>query len=132
MLKGLHDLRSGLMITGLVLKTPSIRKEDPSMIDLRFDFEAEIWLWSAKEAWHFVTLPQDQAEEIKFFAKNRNGFGSIKVNVTLGNSQWKTSIFPDSKSGSFVLPIKKDIRKTENIGVGDTITLSIDLMVDPF
>ena len=132
MLKGLHDLRSGLMITGLASKTPLIRKEDPPMIDLRFDFEAEIWLWSAKEAWHFVTLPQDQAEEIKFFAKNRNGFGSIKVNVSLGYSQWKTSIFPDSKAGSFVLPIKKDIRKAEGIGVGDTITLSIDLMVDPF
>ena len=102
------------------------------MIDLEFDFDAEIWLWPAKDAWHFVTLPKDQANEIKFFAKNRNGFGSLKVNVTVGFCQWKTSIFPDSKSGSFVLPIKKDVRKAEQIGVGDHVKVHLDLAVEPF
>ena len=102
------------------------------MIDLRFDFKGEIWLWSAKDAWHFVILPREQADEIKFFAKSRNGFGSLKVSVRIGDSQWKTSIFPDSTSGSFVLPIKKDIRKAENIDAGDQVHCHLELMVDPF
>lgn len=102
------------------------------MIDLRFDFKGEIWLWSAKDAWHFITLPREQADEIKFFAKSRNGFGSLKVSVRIGDSQWKTSIFPDSTSGSFVLPIKKDIRKAENIDAGDQVHCHLELMVDPF
>lgn len=102
------------------------------MIDLSYKFDAEIWLWSAKDAWHFITLPQEQADEIKFFAKQRNGFGSIKVNVCVGGSRWKTSIFPDSTSGSFILPLKKDIRKAEQIGVGDRISVQIDLLLEAF
>jgi len=102
------------------------------MIDLSYDFEAELWLWSAKDAWHFITLPVEHADEIRFFAKTRNGFGSLRVTVRIGTSTWKTSIFPDSKSGSFVLPVKKDIRKVEGLGVEDTARVHLDLAIEPF
>lgn len=32
---------------------------------------------------------------------------------------WKTSIFPDSKEGAYILPIKKDVRKQIGVDVGD-------------
>jgi len=102
------------------------------MIDLSYDFEAELWLWSAKDAWHFITLPVEHADEIRFFAKTRNGFGSLRVTVRIGTSTWKTSIFLYSKSGSFVLPVKKDIRKAEGLGVGDTARVHLDLAIEPF
>jgi len=38
------------------------------MIDLSFSFSGECWLWiGGKASWHFITLPQDKSEEIKFF-----------------------------------------------------------------
>ena len=77
------------------------------MIDLSYDFDADLWLWPAKDAWHFITLPVEHAEEIRFFAKTRNGFGSLRVTVRIGASAWKTSIFPDSRTGKFCLAQQK-------------------------
>ena len=39
----------------------------------------------------------------------RRGFGSVKVTVPLGESRWRTSLFPN-KDGSWFLPIKKPVR----------------------
>ena len=52
---------------------------------------------------------------IEKFGKNRRGFGSIPVIVKLGKTEWKTSIFPDSKSGTFLLPLKAQVRKKEEV-----------------
>lgn len=68
-----------------------------------------------KGAWHFVTLPKTAADEIRFFNFHAKGFMPIAVVATVGNTTWKTSVFPDSKSGSFVLAIKKDVRKAEKL-----------------
>ena len=58
--------------------------------------------------WHFVTLPIDQADEIdELTMLTVRGFGSVRVVVTIGATTWSTSIFPDTKAGSYVLPIKK-------------------------
>jgi hypothetical protein len=102
------------------------------MIDLSYDFDADLWLWPSKDAWHFITLPVEHAEEIRFFAKTRNGFGSLRVTVRIGASAWKTSIFPDSGSGSFVLPIKKEIRKAEGLAAGDRARVHLELAIEPF
>jgi hypothetical protein len=67
-----------------------------------------------------------------FFAKTRNGFGSLRVTVRIGASAWKTSIFPDSGSGSFVLPIKKEIRKAEGLAAGDRARVHLELAIEPF
>ena len=102
-------------------------------MDLTYRFEAEIWLWHTDGAtsWHFVTLPQEAAEEIRFFARNRKGFGSLKVDVTIGGSHWSTSIFPDNTSGSFVLPLKKAVRVAESMTAGDRVSISLHVRYDP-
>ena len=60
-------------------------------------------LWtSAQGSWHFVTIPADQAIEIKLQAMaERRGFGSVRVVARIGPStssgqavEWRTSIFP--------------------------------------
>ena len=106
------------------------------MIELDYTFEGEIWIWdAAKDTWTFVTLPKEAAEEIKFFhsgkGKPRRGFGSIRVVVTCGDSKWRTSIFPDSRSGSYVLPVKAAIRKAEGVTVGDSVKLRVRVVDDP-
>jgi hypothetical protein len=57
------------------------------------------------------------------------GWGSLPVEVTIGKTTWKTSIFPDSKSGTFILPIKAVVRKKEEVYEGDarTIVFSVAL-----
>jgi len=104
------------------------------MIDLSFDFTSECWLWQAeKAAWHFVTLPKDKSEEISFFNENvsvkKRGWGSVRVIATIGHTEWKTSIFPQAKEGTYILPIKADVRKAEKILKGNvvSVTLKIDI-----
>lgn len=95
---------------------------------LTFDFDATTWEWTGKAAWTFVTLPVETAQDIRYFSGPRRGFGSIRVEATLGNSRWKTSIFPDSKRNSFLLPLKSAVRKAEKIRTGDTVRVNLRLV----
>ncbi len=90
----------------------------------RFKFNAIVWLYPGISGWHFVTLPEEISEEIDFFfSMYKRGWGSLPVIVTLGKSEWKTSIFPDKKEASYILPLKAEIRKKEGIGEGDRINI---------
>lgn len=91
-------------------------------------FTAPLWLWNGKGAWHFVTLPVDDSQIIRM-AVPRRGWGSVRVKARIGETSWATSIFPDSKSGAYLLPVKADVRKAVGLTPGDAvgITLSLDL-----
>lgn len=91
-----------------------------------FKFKAQVWVYEG-DSWHFVTIKKKVAEEIKRFDSGpRRGFGSIPVDVTVGKTKWKTSIFP-IKDGSFMLPLKKEVRARENIKERDKIKLIIQM-----
>jgi hypothetical protein len=87
--------------------------------------KARVWEWEGKGAWHFITIEKEQGQQIKNdWHWPRKGFGSIPVNVTLGSSIWRTSVFPE-KGGAYLLPLKKDVREKEGVKLGDTITVEI-------
>ena len=93
-------------------------------------FDAELWLWEARRAqtWTFVSLPASQSEEIRDLAGGlRRGFGSVRVRATIGSSTWTTSIFPASQDG-YVLPVKRPVRVAETLDVGDTATVTVELI----
>lgn len=100
------------------------------MMDLDFTFDAELWIYSGPTAWHFITLPVAISDEIKFFVKSRNGFGSVRVNVAIGDSAWKTSIFPYSEANAFILPIKKEVRHKQSLHAGDTASIRLTIPID--
>lgn len=96
----------------------------------QFKFATKLWRHSGEAAWHFVTLPKTTANELRVLTTGmRNAFGTVRVIATIGNTTWRTSVFADSKAGSFLLPVKADVRKREKISHGDSvdITLEIDL-----
>lgn len=90
-----------------------------------------VWTWHnglTPSSWHFVTIPPTTASDITYmFGYLKGGWGSIPVTLTLGTSTWQTSIFPDKKSGGYLIPIKSAIRTQENITAGDTITITIEI-----
>ncbi|GAA1412491.1 DUF1905 domain-containing protein [Catellatospora coxensis] len=97
------------------------------------EFEAELWLWDARrdDSWVFVSLPAEASREIREVSDGpRRGFGAVKARVTVGGSTWLTSIFPDSASGCYVLPLKRAVRKAERLDVGDIAPVRVDI-VDP-
>jgi hypothetical protein len=83
---------------------------------MTYRFEAPLWKYSGESAWYFITLPFDVADEIdEVAASSKRGFGSVRVEATIGSSTWNTSLFPDSKAKSFLLPVKKQVRLGENL-----------------
>lgn len=90
--------------------------------------KSRVWIWQGDSPWHFATIEKEDADEIKKdWPWPRRGFGAIPVNVSVGKTIWKTSIFPE-KGGTYLLPIKKRVRESEKIGVGDTIELTIQVV----
>lgn len=95
-------------------------------------FRAELWQWDARtsDSWFFVTLPPDLADDIEARHGHRAaGFGSLKVEVTIGSTTWRTSIFPDTKQQSYVLPVKKLVRTKEHLTPDHPVEVALRLMV---
>lgn len=86
-----------------------------------------MWLYPGMSGWHFVGIPKKESEEIKKVHTVEAGFGSVPVVVTIGKTKWNTSLFPDKRSGTYLLPIKAGVRKKENVLSGDVISLMIEI-----
>jgi len=103
------------------------------MIDINFTFIGKCWLWQGKGTWHFITLPQDKSEEIKFFSDNhfgkRRGWGSVRVSVNIGGTVWDTSIFPSGSLDAYILPIKAEVRKKQKIAAGDDVEVALQISI---
>ncbi len=98
------------------------------MIKKTYKIRVTVWLYPGVAGWHFVTLPKKQAHEIrKNFGVRKRGWGSIPITATIHNTSWNTSIFPDKKTDSYLLPLKAQVRKKEKIYANQTITLTITL-----
>jgi hypothetical protein len=95
-----------------------------------YAFRAELWRWQ-DGSWFFVTLPVDLSTDLRMESGPPRGFGSVRVEATLGGSVWRTSVFPDKESGSFVLPVKKAVREAEGLDEGDTCAVVLRLVGSP-
>ena len=81
----------------------------------------------------FVRISPEAAEQIvahelerRLELGKRRGFGSVKCTVTLGDSRWQTSLFPN-KDGSWFLPVKKPVRLAEGLEYGDEVEIGLEL-----
>jgi len=99
------------------------------MVNPTFTFDAELWLHDGGR-WVFITVPEDESDEIGEIAPHVGGFGSVRVEVQIGNSVWRTSVFPSAELKCFVLPLKKAVRKAQQIDVGDTATIELAILID--
>lgn len=93
-----------------------------------YEFSAPLWQWMARrDEWFFVSVPAEQSDEIAARSEGlTGGFNSVPVQVTIGSTSWRTSIFPGG-DGRYSLPIKKAVRIAEKIDRGSTIDVTIEL-----
>jgi len=90
-----------------------------------YEFSAVVWQYSGSGGWFFVSLPEDISLEIRSNLKfQEEGWGRLKVEASVGKSNWDTSIWYDTKLNRYLLPLKSDIRKKEII--------SKDMIIDVF
>lgn len=90
---------------------------------------SKVWLYQGIGGWHFVNLSSKQSSMIRtLFSMEARPFGSIPVSITIGKTQWRTSLFPDKKSDSYLFAIKADVRIKEKIAAGDTIVAKVQIL----
>ncbi len=100
------------------------------MVSNKYKIKAKVWLYKRTTKWYLVSIPKKESEEIKErFEFLKRGWGSLKVAVSIGNTKWSTSIFPDKKLGVYVLPLKTEVRKKEKIKNNDIIIFSMEILV---
>lgn len=93
---------------------------------IKFEFTAKIWLYEGEGGWHFVSLPPELSKEIRDNLKSEEeGWGRLKVTVQIGISEWRTSIWFDTKLSTYLLPLKADIRKKEELEVDQYIKTTV-------
>ena len=82
----------------------------------------------------FVAVTGDAADAVaghelerRLELGKRRGFGSVKVTVRVGETSWKTSLFP-VKTGGWFLPIKKPVRLAEGLAEGEEVEVELELL----
>ena len=91
--------------------------------------------------YHLVTITGEQAETITMHARlhrlefgKQRGFGSVKVMARIGETEWKSSVFPmniedmSSETKSWTLLVSKKVMRAEDLAEGDSVRLELDLL----
>ena len=98
-----------------------------------WDVRGPVWLWQgsdgapAKGAWYFLTIDGETAQAIRGAATNAAAWGSVYVEATIGNTTWRTSLFPSKQAGGWLLPLKAAVRKAEKITEGMVVEARLGL-----
>jgi len=98
---------------------------------VRYEFTAPLWRHDGEAAWYFVTLPFDVADDIEErHGRTAGGFGSVRVRVRVGATEWATSVFPDTKRKSYLLPVKAAVRKAEGLVDGTPVAVALEVVTE--
>jgi hypothetical protein len=93
---------------------------------MNIEFNGKIWFWRGPAPWFFVTVPAAQSRDLKTISGLVTyGWGVIPVQVRIGKTGWKTSLFP--KDGRYIVPIKASVREAENLDEGDNVTVRLEV-----
>jgi hypothetical protein len=98
------------------------------MMSADFKFSEKLWEGGGKGSWHFITVPLDVSGIIKMSHDRRTGFGSVRVQAEICGNSWKTSLFPDAKSGCYLLPVKAAVRSKSSLKSDSKYSVALRLI----
>ena len=92
------------------------------------EFSGEVWFWRGPAPHHFVSVPDELCGGIEDASSLVTyGWGMVPVTARLGASTWTTSLWP--KNGGYIVPLRLDVRRREQVDLGDTVTLGLTIDV---
>ena len=85
-------------------------------------FEAVIIEWRGPAPYLFAPSPDEHVGAVRYAAMTASyGWGVVPVMATVGETAFATSLFP--RDGTYLLPIKVAVQRSEGVGVGDRIAV---------
>lgn len=93
------------------------------------EFDGVVFMWEARTdaAWYFTALPPDLSGIIQEIPRPARGFGAVRVDAQIGDTSWRTSIFPGG-DGAYVLPLKRAVRDAETLADGDPVAVRLRVL----
>ncbi|MCA9984295.1 MAG: DUF1905 domain-containing protein [Anaerolineales bacterium] len=92
---------------------------------MQVEFSGHIFQWRGPAPYYFVSVPQEQSEALKGISRAVTyGWGMIPVTVQIGDTVWKTSLWP--KDGRYLVPLKDKVRQAEQLADGDMVTIQLE------
>jgi hypothetical protein len=93
---------------------------------VEYTVESIVIEWRGPSPFHFATIPDNIAAEIKLAAPTLTyGWGVIPATVAVGATSVTTSLIP--RDGGYLVPLKDALRKPEGFVIGDEITVALKL-----
>jgi len=93
---------------------------------LKFEITGTVIEWRGPAPFYFLPTPIEVTEEIELYKRELTyGWGVIPAKVTIGTTTVTTSLIP--RDGSFYIPLKDALRKPNQVSVGDSVELLLDL-----
>lgn len=93
---------------------------------MKIVFTGEIFYWRGPAPFLFLAIPPELSAEIKVISTLVTyGWGVIPAQCQIGHTRWKTSLFP--KNGRYLVPLKQAVQKAENLAVGQSISIQVEV-----
>lgn len=54
---------------------------------------------------------------------------SFRAEVTIGSTTWRTSVFPDAKRATYLLPVKRAVRQAEGLVAGTSVAVRLRVLL---
>lgn len=90
------------------------------------EFEGEIIYWRGPAPFLFIAIPEGPSRNLKAISTVVSyGWGVIPVQAQIGKTEWKTSLFP--KEGRYLVPIRMSVQKSENLEVGNSVVVRVEV-----
>ena len=98
-------------------------------------FSALLRRYGGIGSWYFLHLPKKLSKDLANITEsNKRPFRSVKVFCEAKNGvskdvvSWETSVFYDKKRGTYLLPVKKEIRTKLSIDDKSLVSTRISLL----
>lgn len=92
------------------------------MVRVRFSALLEA-LPHGRATYLVVRLPEEESDLVDDLPVQRVGFQGVKVEVTVGATTWKTTVFPDKEG--FLLLVARKVAADEGLVVGEPVDVTL-------
>ena len=91
------------------------------------EFSGEVIKWRGPAPFLFVSVPTDLSAEIKTISSMVTyGWGVIPAIVTIGTTEYKTSLFP--RGENYLVPVKIAVQRAEGVQLGDLVAVRMEVV----
>jgi len=93
---------------------------------ISYTFKAKVWQFQGASGWHFVSLPKRFSREIrKVLQMEEEGWGRLRSTARINQTEWQTAVWFDTRLGTYLLPVRAEVRKSEGIRAGALINVTL-------